>query len=82
MLHVSIVHSFPLLSSISLGECNTAYPFTCWKTFGLFLLVTITIKAVCTFVYKFLYEHKFSFFMGEYTRVEQLGHKVHTCLTL
>ena len=90
-LHISVAHSFWLLSdSLSYGY-TTVYLFTCWWTFGLFQIFATTKtnkqnktkqkQLLWTFTYKSLYRCLLSSFLGKYLSIGLLGHKVGVNLT-
>lgn len=58
---------------------HSIYSVICWWPLGLLPLLVMN-TAVCTFVYKSLYEHVFLFSLSRYLEIELLGHKIHLCL--
>lgn len=64
LLHVSVVHSFLLLSNILLyGYTTFVYPFTCFGPLCCFQLLVIINKITLN---KSLYGHLLSFLLGKY----------------
>lgn len=62
------------------GWTTLVYPFICDGHLSCFFLSVVNIAAmnICG---KFLYEHRFSFFLGsKYLEVELPGHMVTPCL--
>lgn len=80
LLHVSIIHSFQLLSSIPQRGCTTACLTIHLLNDTWFQFFAITNKMLWKFVYRLLFGHIFSLLWDRCPGLSLLGYRVSLCL--